>query len=80
MMRAKPIVVADVPCHHELFKDGFNGLFYKPTSTKDFCKKITFLSNNISLLNKISNNAWLKSDHFTYDKRVLDIFKILEPK
>lgn len=77
MMRGKPIIVADVPCHHELFGDEINGLFY-PLSTEGFAEKVIALANSPELAQKIARAAWEQSANYTFERRADDILTLID--
>ena len=65
MVRGKPIIIADVPCHRELYRDGENGLLYD-TTAEDLAKKILTLASNPNLASKIACGAWDQSVEYDY--------------
>lgn len=77
MMRGKPILVADVPCHHELFSDEINGLFY-PLSKEGFAAKAIALANSPELAQKIARGAWEQAANYTFERRANDILALID--
>ena len=68
MMRGKPIVAADVPCHHELFQDGENAILYSVTP-QHLADRITYLGNNPDHAERIARAGWEQAVDFTYSQR-----------
>ena len=76
MVRGKPIVAADVPAHHELYRDGKNGLMYA-LNPVDLAAKITTLVNNPALANRIARGAWEQSAQYEYLQRAKTILDLV---
>ncbi|MFC2064941.1 glycosyltransferase family 4 protein [Chloroflexota bacterium] len=76
MARGKPIIAADVPCHHELFKEGENGLFF--SDSQDLANKLTHLVNNPNLANEIALGAWNHSALSTFNFRAKEILNLVD--
>jgi glycosyltransferase involved in cell wall biosynthesis len=77
MVRGKPIIVADVPCHHELFKDEINGIFYRVNSPQHLADRILFLVSNPDLVEKIARLGWEQSRDYTYPRRADAILSLV---
>lgn len=78
MARGKPIVVADVPCHHELFQDGENGIFYRVGDPQHLAERIVELVNNPRAAEKIARTGWEQSVDFTYSRRAETILSLMQ--
>ena len=76
MTRGKPIIVADVPCHHELFQDGKNGIFYRVNSPQHLADCIVNLANNPDLAEKIARSGWEQSYDYAYPRRAEAILSL----
>jgi len=76
MARGKPIVVADVPCHHELYEDSVNGLFYS-LNPQQLASCILRLINNPMLAQKVAQGAWDQASRYEYSKRTKTILSLL---
>lgn len=77
MVRGKPILVGNVPCHHELFRDGENGLMYELTP-RNLAERAVFLSADPELATRIAVGAWEQSANYTYTRRAMDILSHIE--
>lgn len=77
MVRGKPIVAADVPCHRELYTHDKNALLYTVNAV-DLSKQITRLVNDVDLAQKIALSAWVLSSNYSYSKRAETILRIIE--
>lgn len=76
MMRGKPIVAADVPCHRELFQDEVNAVLYRLDDVEHLAARIQFLAERPELMETVARNAWEQSADYTYDaraRRILDL-------
>lgn len=76
MVRGKPIVAAEVPCHRELYSDGINALLYD-TTAEDLALKIKTLAGDPFLASKIARGAWEQSVDYNYPSRAQIILKIV---
>jgi glycosyltransferase involved in cell wall biosynthesis len=76
IVRGKPIVAADVPCHRELFHDGENALLYRlePQALAD-C--IVRLVNNPSLAERIARGAWEQGAVYNYGRKADDVLAVV---
>jgi glycosyltransferase involved in cell wall biosynthesis len=76
MVRGKPIVAADVPCHRELFRDGENAVLYRlePQALAD-C--ILRLVGNQSLAEKIARGAWEQGAVYNYGRKADDVLAVM---
>lgn len=77
MVRGKPIVAGDVPCHRELFNDGEDALLYELTP-EDLAKKIVQLGSDAALAKKIANGALQKSEMFSFTRKVADLLTMVK--
>ena len=76
MVRGKPIVAGDVPCHRELFEDEENAILYHldPQSLAD-C--LINLATQPDRATKIAQGAWEQSVKYKYSRRVNDILSLV---
>ena len=74
-MRGKPIVAADVPCHHELFQDGENAILYR-VDPQHLADRITYLANNPDQAERIARAGWEQSVDYTYSRRAEKILHL----
>jgi glycosyltransferase involved in cell wall biosynthesis len=77
MMRGKPIVVGNVPCHHEIFTEGVNAVFYN-LNPKNLADTIINLVNDQSLANRIAIGAWFLSADYSFAHRASKIFHLVD--
>ncbi|HHU08325.1 MAG TPA: glycosyltransferase family 4 protein [Clostridiaceae bacterium] len=77
MVRGKPIVAADVPCHRELYRDGVNALLYNSTA-EDLALKIKILAGDPLIASTIACGAWEQSVDNNYSLRAKKILKIIK--
>lgn len=77
MVRGKPIIAADVPCHRELYGEGINALLYK-LDAAHLAKQISRLVNDVVLAQKIAHGAWAQSVDYSYSRRAETILTIIE--
>lgn len=77
MMRGKPIVAGDVLCHRELFQDGDNAMLYQ-LNPKDLAKSIVYLVENPKIAETIARNAWIKSDLYTFDRKISLMLELID--
>lgn len=78
MVRGKPIIVADVPCHHELFCENINGYFYRHDDPKHLAEVVEFLVNDPKQAQRISHNNWEQAIDFSYDIRAKRILGLVD--
>lgn len=76
MIRGKPILVADVPGHQQLFQEGINALYYQ-LSPQSLAEKADFLVNQPEFSKKIAWRAWERSEKYTFHRRANVIIKYL---
>jgi glycosyltransferase involved in cell wall biosynthesis len=76
MVRGKPIVAADVPCHRELYTDGVNALLYD-TTAEDLALKIKTLAGDSHLASTIACGAWEQSVGYNYLSRAEKILSLI---
>jgi glycosyltransferase involved in cell wall biosynthesis len=77
MVRGKPIVAADVPCHREVLKDGYNACLFHINDINHLAQNIQNLVENPRLAQKIAHNAWQQSTEFNYDIRAKKILRLV---
>jgi glycosyltransferase involved in cell wall biosynthesis len=78
MARGKPIIVADVPCHRELFQDGENGIFYRVGKPQHLAGRITNLVSHPDLAARIAQTGWKQSVDYTYQYRAEKILSLTQ--
>lgn len=76
MVRGKPIVAADVPCHRELYADGINAILYDSTA-EDLALKIKTLADDSLLASAIASGAWEQSVDYHYLSRAKKILSLV---
>jgi glycosyltransferase involved in cell wall biosynthesis len=76
MMRGKPIIAADVPGHHELFRNGENAFLYR-VDPRHLADCITKLVNNPGQAEKIAQTGWKQSADYTYRRRAEKILSLV---
>jgi len=76
MVRGKPIVAADVPGHHELFRDGENAILYR-LEPECLAESIKRLVNHPDLAEKIATAGWEQSIEYTYQRRAAKILSFV---
>jgi len=76
MIRGKPILVADVPGHQQLFIEGENALYYQ-LEPRSLAEKAEFLVDRPEFSNKIAKGAWEQSENYTFSRRTNQIMKNL---
>ena len=69
MASGVPIIASDLPSLREILNDG-NCLFFTPNDADDLAKKIKFLFSQSNLAKKISRQARLEVNQYTWEKRV----------
>ena len=69
MVRGKPIVAADVPCHIEMFEDGVNARLYRHDDPQHLADSIKSLVNQPRQANAIALGAWAQSAESSYPAR-----------
>ena len=81
MVRGKPIIVADVPCHKELFQDGINARLYRHDDEKHLAACIRSLINQPRQMEMIAKATWKQAAEYNYDgraRRILGLVNALE--
>ena len=78
MVRGKPILAADVPCHREMLQDGVNACFYRLNDVTQLVERIQFLANQPRLMESIACKAWEQSADYTYDARARRILELVD--
>ena len=76
MIRGKPILVADVPGHQQLFIEGENALYYQ-LDPRSLAEKAKFLVDRPEFSIKIAKGAWEQSENYTFTRRINQIIKNL---
>lgn len=77
MLRGRPIVAADAPCHRELLRDGENAVLFRSGDPVDLAEKVAALADNPDLLQKIACAAWAQSETYTYPARARALFALI---
>jgi len=78
MVRGKPIVAADVPCHRELLQDGVNACMYRYNDPKHLAEKIMSLVKHPWQAEVLSQRAWEQSADHTYEARARRILELVD--
>jgi len=78
MVRGKPIIAADVPCHRELLDDGINALLYRHKDAQHLVARIESLTNQPRRAHAIARAAWEQAADYTYDARAQRILELAE--
>lgn len=78
MARGKPIVAADVACHRELLRDGYNAVMYRQGDHQDLAAQIKALIANPSRTRAIAEAAWNLSREYTYDGRAARLLQHMD--
>jgi len=76
MVRGKPILAADVPCHRELLQDGVNAVLYPYAEAEQLAARIISLAEQPRLAAAIAQKAWEQSIDNTYDSRARRILEL----
>jgi glycosyltransferase involved in cell wall biosynthesis len=77
MVRGKPIVAADVPCHHELLIDGENAALFR-LDPQHLADCIIKLADNPDQQEKIARSGWEQAIDYTYPLRAEKILALAE--
>ena len=77
MIRGKPILVADVPGHRQLFTEGENALYFA-LDPQSLAERALLLVNNRDFAQKIASGAWIQSADYSFSRRARDILKMVE--
>lgn len=75
MRRGKPIVAADVPCHHEIYREGENAVLY-PLEPRHLAERIVNLVNSPGLAERIARGAWEQSEAYNFPRRADEILSL----
>ncbi len=78
MLRGKPILAADAPCHRELLHDGRDAVLYRSEEPQDLAHKILHLHSDPRLVARIARNAWEASQAYTYPARARTLLRLME--
>jgi len=76
MRRGKPIVAADVPCHHEIYRHGENAVLY-PLDPRGLADCITNLVGHPELAARIARGAWEQGADYTFSRRSEEILSLI---
>ncbi len=77
MVRGKPIVAADVPCHRELYQDGINARLYQHDDEKHLAVCIQSLVEQPRQAEMIAKAAWEQAEEYSYDVRARRILELI---
>ena len=77
MNRGKPIVVGDVPCFHEFFKNKQNCVFYK-LDPQNLAETLSKLTARPALAQTIAEGALKRSQEFDLSHRVEKIIRLIK--
>lgn len=77
MVRAKPILVGDVPGHQELFKEGVNALYYQ-LDPQSLAERAEYLVDHPDLAQSIANGAWEQSADYSFSRRAKKILRRID--
>jgi glycosyltransferase involved in cell wall biosynthesis len=77
MVRGKPIVAGDVPCHRELFHDGKSATLYR-LNPQSLAECVMNLVRNPGHAEKIAREAWEQSAQYYLARRVDNILNLVE--
>jgi glycosyltransferase involved in cell wall biosynthesis len=77
MVRGKPIVAGDVPCHRELFQDGKTAALY-PLDPQSLANCVTNLVNNPVLAERLARGAWEQAADFNFARRAEEITSLVK--
>lgn len=75
-----PCLVSDIPAHHGLIEEGFNGYSFDPYSVESITLKIRFLLLNNDLLSKMRDNCIETAKRYTLESKIdryIEIYKRL---
>lgn len=75
MVRGKPIVAGDVPCHCELFQDGKSAALYR-LDPQSLAECVINLANNPALAGQIARGAWEQSAVYNLPRRADEIIAL----
>lgn len=77
MVRGKPIIAADVPCHRELYREGENALFYDRTP-EALADRVNYLAAHPEVAQQIAEGAWKRAEEYNYQLRANKILSLLQ--
>jgi len=78
MVRGKPIIAADVPCHKEMLQDGVNACLYRHGEVEHLASCIQSIVNFPDKAKGIAREAWEQSVDYTYHSRARRILELIE--
>lgn len=77
MVRGKPIVAGDVPCHRILFQDGKSAALY-PLNPKSLAECVIDLVNNPEKAEQIAQEAWEQSLTYNYTRKADELISAVK--
>ena len=78
MVRGKPIVAADVPCHRELLQDGVNARLYRYNDVEHLAACIKSLAEQPRQAEALARAAWEQAADYGYDARAQSILELID--
>jgi glycosyltransferase involved in cell wall biosynthesis len=78
MVRGKPIVAADVPCHREIVQDGFNASLYRHGDVPHLAACVKSLVAHPEYAAAIARRTWEHSADYSYDCRAERILELVD--
>lgn len=78
MIRGKPIVAADVPCHRELFQEGVNARLYRHNDAEHLASTIESLAAQPQHAQGMARKAWEQSAEYPYEARARRILELVD--
>ena len=78
MVRGKPIIAADVPCHKELLQDGVNACLYRYDDVEHLAACIKSLAEQPRQAAAIARVAWEQAAGYSYDARARRILELVD--
>jgi glycosyltransferase involved in cell wall biosynthesis len=77
MASEKPILASDLPSIREVLNEN-NAVFFKPDDPQDLADKIKYILDNFDLAEKISTQAKIDVQNYTWDKRAEKIINFIK--
>ena len=78
MVRGKPIIAADVPCHRELLQDGVNARLYRYDDVEHLAACVKSLVEQPRQAEALARAAWEQSADYSYDARAQRILELVD--
>lgn len=78
MLRGKPILAADVPCHREILRPGETALFFRSGDPADLAAKALALAADPPQMEALARRAWEASTEATYPARARALLALAE--